>query len=87
MKRKSDARTIRINRYLLEISNRQRASSAITFISGSRLFFPIIIRALYTIRALRSALYFVFISVSTLHYACQHKKVLPVIHSRIDLAS
>ena len=53
----------------IEISKRQRASSAITFISGFRLFCPIIIhntRSIY-MRALyiyaRSTLYFVFISV------------------------
>ena len=66
----------------IEISKRQRASSAITFISGSRLFCPIIIRALY---ALRSTSYSYLLY--TLHYACQHKKVLPVIHSRMNFAS
>ena len=46
----------------IEISKRQRASSAITFISGFRLFCPIIIHNTRSIYA-RSTLYFVFISV------------------------
>ena len=63
----------------IEISKRQRDSSAITFISGFRLFCPIIIHNT------RSTSYSYLLY--TLHYACQRKKVLPAIHSRMNFAS